>query len=189
MAASSRSIARRSGFWHDQPSAVSTRPTWARWSGTPNSRWITAAIRRVVQRSVSNPHAAAPLSNSRGNLARCRPDNFGGRPVAGFACNAVGPRRRTASRQRITELWEHPSRRATPVTDAPAFSKSIARRRRRSNSSGLPCGRMPRMYPSERCMSITYAQINNTRAIGSSANLLIFIGRSFADGPGLGLPA
>ena len=30
MAASSRSIARRSGFWHDHSSAVSTRPTCAR---------------------------------------------------------------------------------------------------------------------------------------------------------------
>src|SRR2546422_6055844 len=45
MAVSSRSIARRSGFWHDQPKSLSTRPTWARWNRTPNARLITVAIR------------------------------------------------------------------------------------------------------------------------------------------------
>src|SRR6267143_5022604 len=64
MAASSRSNARRSGFWHDHPRRVSRRPTCARWSGTPNSRRITVAMRRVVQRSVSKPHAVAPRSKS-----------------------------------------------------------------------------------------------------------------------------
>src|SRR5207245_5712903 len=48
------------------------------------------------------------------------------------------------------------------VTDAPAFSSSIPRRRRRSSSSGLPCGRMPRQYRARHQMSITYAHVNNT---------------------------
>ena len=143
MAASSRSSARRSGFWHDQFRAVSTRPTCARWRVTPNSRWMTRAMRRVVQRSVSKPHAEAPRSKRWGSLARCRAVNFGGRPEAAFAFKAVRPRRRTASLQRMTELCEHPSRRATSVIEAPAFNRSIARRRRRSSSSGLPCGLIP----------------------------------------------
>ena len=47
------------------------------------------------------------------------------------------------------------------MIDAPAFNKLIARRRRRSNCSGLPCGLMPEEYTSGSPESITYAQINN----------------------------
>ncbi len=160
MAASSRSIARRSGFWHDQSKALSTRPTCARCRRTPNSRRITVAIRRVVHSAVSKPHASAPRSKRRGNFARCRAVNLGGRPGAGFAFNAAEPRRRTASRHRITELWQQPSRRATSVMEAPAFNRSTARRRRRSSSSGLPCGLISEEYMSETLMSITYAHVN-----------------------------
>jgi hypothetical protein len=161
MAASSRSSARRSGFWHDQPSSISTRPTWARWSRTRNSRWMTVAIRRVVHRSVSNPHVLAPRSKSWGSRARCCSDNFGGRPLAGLARSAAEPRRRTVSRQRITELCEHPTRRATSVMEAPAFSKSMARRRRRSSSSGVPRGRILRQYATSWVVSIIYAHVNS----------------------------
>ena len=115
----------------------------------------------VVQRSVSKSQAVAPRRRRRGSCRCCAAVNFGGRPGAGFAVKALRPRRRTTSRQRITELCEHPSRRATSVTDAPAFSSSIPRRRRRSNSSGLPCGRMPRQYRARHQMSITYAHVNN----------------------------
>src|SRR6266852_2302832 len=161
MAASSRSMARRSGFWHDHARAVRTRPTCALCRRTPNSRWITVAIRRVVHSSVSKPHAEAPRSKRRGSFARCRAVNFGGRPGAGLAVKAAGPRRATASRHRMTELWEHPSRRATSVIDAPAFNRSTARRRRLSNSSGLPWGLIPEEYTDETGMSITYAHVNN----------------------------
>ena len=106
------------------------------------------AIRWVVHSSVSKPHAPAPRSKRRGSFARCRAVNFGGRPGAGLAAKAVGPRRATASRHRMTELWEHPNRRATSVIDAPAFNTSTARRRRRSSSSGLPWGLMPEQYTS-----------------------------------------
>src|SRR2546427_199377 len=122
---------------------------------------MTVAIRPVVQRSVSNFQVVAPRRRRRGSCRCCAAVNFDGRPGAGFAVKALRPRRRTASRQRITELCEHPSRRATSVTDAPAFSSSIPRRRRRSSSSGLPCGRMPRAYRVKHQMSITYAHINN----------------------------
>src|SRR6266576_2111701 len=121
---------------------------------------MTVAIRPVVQRSVSKSQVVAPRRRRRGSCRCCAVVNFGGRPGAGFAVKALRPRRRTASRQRITELCEHPSRRATSVTDAPAFSSSIPRRRRRSSSSGLPCGRMPRQYRARHQMSITYAHVN-----------------------------
>jgi hypothetical protein len=104
IAGSSRSVARRSGFWHDQFRALSTRLTWARCSRTPNARWITVAIRWVVHSSVANPHAAGPRSKRRGSFARCWAVNFGGRPGAGLAFNAVRPRRCTASRHKMTEL-------------------------------------------------------------------------------------
>src|SRR5438552_1146456 len=122
---------------------------------------MTVAMRPVVQRSVSNFQVVAPRRRRRGSCRCCAAVNFDGRPGAGLAVKALRPRRRTASRQRITELCEHPSRRATSVTDAPAFSSSIPRRRRRSSSSGLPCGRMPRAYRVRHQMSITYAHINN----------------------------
>src|SRR5207245_6152854 len=121
---------------------------------------MTVAIRPVVQRSVSKSQVVAPRRRRRGSCRCCAAVNFGGRPGAGFAVKAWRPRRRTASRQRITELCEHPSRRATSVTEAPAFSSSIPRRRRRSSSSGLPCGRMPQEYRARHQMSITYAHVN-----------------------------
>src|SRR2546428_8471218 len=122
---------------------------------------MTVAIRPVVQRSVSKSQVVAPRRRRRGSCRCCAVVNFGGRPGAGFAVKAWRPRRRTASRQRITELCEHPSRRATSVTEAPAFSSSIPRRRRRSSSSGLPGGRMPQEYRARHQMSITYAHVNN----------------------------
>src|SRR5713226_9264405 len=121
---------------------------------------MTVAIRPVVQRSVSYSQVVAPRRRRRGSCRCCAAVNFGGRPGAGFAVKAVSPRRRTASRQRITELCEHPSWRATSVTNAPAFSNSIPRRRRRSSSSGLPCGRMSREYRTRHQMSITNAHLN-----------------------------
>src|SRR5207247_4686609 len=121
--------------------------------------------------SVSNPHAEAPRSKRRGNFARCRAVNLGGRPGAALGFKAVGPRRRTASRHRMTELWEHPSRRATSVMEAPVFNRSTACRRRRSSSSGLPCGLIPEEYTSRTGMSITYAQINNTSRVVLSDTL------------------
>src|SRR5947207_6161559 len=123
---------------------------------------MTVAMRPVVQRSVSNFQVVAPRRRRRGSCRCCAAVNFDGRPGAGLAVKALRPRRRTTSRQRITELCEHPSRRATSVTDAPAFSSSIPRRRRRSSSSGLPCGRMPRAYRVKHPMSITYAHINKS---------------------------
>src|SRR5437899_7079079 len=127
---------------------------------------MTVAIRPVVQRSVSKSQVVAPRRRRRGSCRCCAAVNFGGRPGAGFAVKAWRPRRRTASRQRITELCEHPSRRATSVTEAPAFSSSIPRRRRRSSSSGLPGGRMPQEYRARHQMSITYAHVNNGQSEG-----------------------
>ena len=163
MAASSRSNARRSGFWHDQPNRLSNRPTCARCSSTPNSRRITVAIRRVVHSSVVNPDAVAPWSNRRGSFFNCFALNFGGRPEAGRACSASGPRRLTRSRHKMTELCEQPRRRATSVIDAPPSNSAMACRRRRSSSCGLPCGLIPKSYNHHREMSITYAHVNKRK--------------------------
>ena len=61
----------------------------------------------------------------------------------------------------MTELCEHPSRRATSVIEAPAFKRSTARRLRRSSSSGLPCGLIPEQYRAAPPVSIIYAHVNN----------------------------
>lgn len=142
IASSSRSIARRSGFWHDQPRSSRRRPTCARWKRTPNSRRTSSAMRFVVHRSVLYPHAMAPRNRSVGNFFNCAGRSFVGRPGAGLAVSPESPRRRSVSRQRMTELCEQPRRRATAVIDRPDFSNSTARRRRLSSSAGLPCGRM-----------------------------------------------
>src|SRR5713101_6768688 len=151
---------------------------------------MTVAIRPVVQRSVSYSQVVAPRRRRRGSCRCCAAVNFGGRPGAGFAVKAVSPRPRTASRQRITELCEHPSWRATSVTNAPAFSNSIPRRRRRSSSSGLPCGRMSREYRTRHQMSITYAHLNNNGPSDSSEYMMEAVHRDEGmAGDGLLLPA
>ena len=147
IASSSRSMARLSGFWQDQPRSARSRPTCARWNRTLNSRSITFAIRSVVHRSVLYPQARVPRSRRAGSLLSCAGLSLAGRPGAGLAFSADAPFRRTASRQRMTELCEQPSRRATPLMDRPVFSRSIARQRRFSNSAGLPSGRMGQMVP------------------------------------------
>jgi hypothetical protein len=72
IAASSRSRARRSGFWGLQPSLRSTRPIWSTWYRTPNSRRTMAGTRGHVQSGVVNPAASAPRSNTRSSLVRRR---------------------------------------------------------------------------------------------------------------------
>ncbi len=160
MVSSSRSTARRSEFRDHHPNRLSSRLTCARCSSTPNSRRITVAIRWVVHSSVVNPNATAPWISRRGSRFKCFALNFGGRPGAGRAGNASGPRRLTRSRHKMTELCEQPRRRATSVIDVPPSSSVMARRRRRSSSCGLPCGLITECYSYRRDMSIIYAQIN-----------------------------
>jgi hypothetical protein len=84
IAASSRCVARRIGFWGVQPTSRSSRLTCAGWYRTPYSRSITVATRRVVQTSPRKPKASAPRANSNGSCAFCSGGNFGWRPGIGW---------------------------------------------------------------------------------------------------------
>src|SRR6266508_2327170 len=63
MAASSRSKARRSGFWFDKPSCPSKRQTCTSLYRTPNSRSINSRTRLSVHSGVAKPCAVAPSSS------------------------------------------------------------------------------------------------------------------------------
>jgi hypothetical protein len=78
MAASSRWVARCSGFWGLQSSARKSRLTWSGWYRTPNCASITAATRGQVHRSPRKPNASAPCASSAGTWSRCSGGSFGG---------------------------------------------------------------------------------------------------------------
>lgn len=142
MACSSRSRARRSGFWGLQPIARSNRPMWSTWYRTPNSRRITLATRGHVHRSVAKPLASGPRISKRSSLDRAFASSFGGRPDVGRAARPSRPAASCDARQRRTERRSTPSRRATSTGVNPSWSNATARTRRFSSCAGLPEGRM-----------------------------------------------
>src|SRR5574341_188726 len=142
MAVSSRWRARRSGFCGVQPRAWRRRPTWSGGYRTPKCRSITSATRAVVHRSVRYPWASDPLRSSRPRCCRWDLVSFGGRPGEAPTRKARSPRRRTASRQRITELAAQRSHRATAWSEWPSFTSVRATRRRASSTAADPRGRM-----------------------------------------------
>jgi len=106
-------------------------------------RRMTVAIRRWSRGRVRNPRPCTPQEEA-GELPLRAGRHFGGRPGAGFAVKAFEPRRRTTFAPRGSRTVRNtPSRRATSVTDAPAFSSS-SRPAPSLQLLGLPCGRMPR---------------------------------------------
>ncbi len=111
----------------------------------------------VVRIAVSQGTPRQNLRQSR----RCRSVSFLGRPGAGFAARPASPLRRQVLRHDQTALIAAPTILATAVSELPASNSRTARRRRRSNSAGLPCGRIPARYHGEEWISITYATLNN----------------------------
>jgi hypothetical protein len=53
--------------------------------------------------------------------------------------------------------------RPTAASDRPPSNSRIARRRRRSNSAAVPCGRMHAVYTTADDLSITYAILNKDK--------------------------
>jgi len=139
---SSRSSARRSGFWQLKPIECNSRPIWSRWYRTPKSLSITSAIRAVVQRSVRYPRAMAPRSRvlrSRRFWAAVRRE---GRPGEAWTLYTPSPCRVRWLRQRMTELAGQPILRATALRLKPLSSNWRARRRRSARTSADPFGRI-----------------------------------------------
>src|SRR5487761_2367788 len=81
-AASSRSMARRSGFWELKPSAPSSRQTCTSLKRTPYSRSIRARTRLSVHNALPKPCAIAPCSSAARSPSSCRSSSCAGRPVA-----------------------------------------------------------------------------------------------------------
>jgi len=109
---------------------------------------MTEATRGSVQRSVPYPYASAPRKSIASNFFFCLADKRAGRPGAGVARKALAPLRSTTSFHRVTEDAEEPTRRATSRTPKPDLRRLTARRRRASNSFGLPLGLMKHIMPS-----------------------------------------
>ena len=142
MRSSSRSNARRSGFWQLKPIPRRIRPTWSRSYLTPNVLSMTSAIREVVHSSVWYPCAIAPLSSIRASVLFCRRLRRGGRPGDARTSYTRSFSLRRRSRQRITELGAQPTRRATSLRDSPSSRRFNARLRRSAIKSGEPLGRI-----------------------------------------------
>ena len=141
---SSRSRARRSGFWQLQPNPSSIRHTWQGWYCTPNFPSITSATRFSVHSSVLYPAAGGPRRSNSISRAFCPGESFGGRPGAGRERSPSAPSAWYWPCHRNTELADDPTARATDDKLPPPSSNRMARRRRRSSSCGVPGGLMNR---------------------------------------------
>jgi hypothetical protein len=102
---SSRQRARRAGFWGRQRSAWHPRLRCPGWDITPNSRRMTAAIRRRVHRSPRQPSAVGPRHKRLGRRASGSADTRHGAPGGERCCHAAGP----ASRVRVIHWRTAPS--------------------------------------------------------------------------------
>ncbi len=77
-----------------------------------------------------------PFARSLTNLAFCFAVSLGVRPGGGLAFCASGPPGCNGFRQRRTELWRHPIRRAISWRESFYFKKATPRRRRCSGVLG-----------------------------------------------------
>lgn len=140
IASSSRSRARRSGFWlvHFRRFFKMTR-TWSGRYWMPKSRRMTAVTRWAVHNSVVHPFARAPFKRIRSSRRSWDGLIRLGLPGWGIGSSPDGPFW-DISRQRNTELSLDPTISATSDGGLPCFSSPTALRRRRSNSSADPSG-------------------------------------------------
>lgn len=140
IAASSRSRARRAGFWGVQPRSRSTRPTWSTWYSMSNSLLMTCATRAQVHNSVANPARRGPARNSEHKRVCCDELSFRRGPGCGLAASAVIPPSRHAFFQRLTLVKEALTASATSARLLPFDRRSAAMRRRTSSSAAVPFG-------------------------------------------------
>src|SRR5438477_7112714 len=132
--ASSRSLARGIGRWALHPRARNAGPRARKWYRTPNARSTTWAIRRSVQRSVSNPAAWAPRRRSRKSWCHWGAVNREGRPGGWRWRKPRTPARSRRCRQRVTDARLTPSSRAIAAWDSFRARSNRPAARRRSSS-------------------------------------------------------
>jgi len=136
MAASSRWVARFSGFWTLQPNWISTRHRCPGWMRRPVSRSSTAAILGSVQRSLVKPWVCAPSTRKRPKALRWDSLILGGCP-RGRRFQAPLPLASRARRQRSAVGVETSHRRATSACVTPRANSPMPFFRRASMASRL----------------------------------------------------
>src|SRR6478672_737732 len=113
MAAASRSKARRSGFWLENPNCPSNRQMWTSLYRTPNSRSIHKRTRLSVHSGVVKPCSSGPSSNATYSRDNSAAPSRAGRPPLLMSRNASIPCASSTSRQRYTVCRGAPTARAT----------------------------------------------------------------------------
>jgi hypothetical protein len=136
MAASSRWVARFSGFWTLQPNLIRTRHRCPGWMRRPVSRSSTAAILGSVQRSLVKPWVCAPSTRKRPKALRWDSLILGGCP-RGRRFQAPLPLASRARRQRSAVGVETSHRRATSACVNPRANSPMPFFRRASMASRL----------------------------------------------------
>jgi hypothetical protein len=108
------------------------------WSSTATSSRIRRPQRGAVRSSVSHPCAVGLSSRRRRRIFSWVEVSFRGRPGTGRAMSPCSPRSRTAAPQRRTVEGSPPRKSAPSSVESPSQTRCTARRRRCSNSFGVP---------------------------------------------------
>src|SRR5882672_1090879 len=162
-ASSSRSMARRSGFWELKPSAPSIRQIWVWPNLTPYMRVTSTPTRLSVHNSVPKPCAVGDCSKARRRPARCSSSSRPGRPRPSTARRASIPPSSNSAFHVYTVCRATPTACAACAGVLPANSMRPARKRRRTDSSNRFVT-MPRtQYPS---IGTTHDCLNGCHDLG-----------------------
>lgn len=154
-AAGSCSRATRPGFWAPHLARRSRCHTPDGSYETPNALRTRAATRPSVHRSLAYPWAGAPRASRVRSTVTWSSPSFGAGPGCGLAARAAGPPASYRCRHVVTDPGDAPTIRATSQTPRPSRSNSAARRRRRANSSAVPCGLIRDVRPTPRlCLAV-----------------------------------
>lgn len=130
----SRSLARRAGRCHDQPSRLSSCHVPSTVYETWNSRPISVLIRASVHRWSAHPWASGPRSHSRSSPASRAGPSLG-RPGDPFDRTPASPRSRQARRHRSTDRSLTRNAAAISLFLCPDSKRSTACKRIRSRAA------------------------------------------------------
>src|SRR5450631_1255978 len=132
---SSRSIARRSGLWLENPNPPRMRQTCTALYRCANSRSMRWRTRLMVQSGVPKPCAGAPSTSNWRNRSNCSGDSCAGRPPTLISRSASMPPSSRMPTQVYTVWRATPTALATSAGFLPAFSIRPALTRRLTASS------------------------------------------------------
>jgi hypothetical protein len=154
MAASSRWLARCSGFCRLHPYCLRMRPTWEGWYWTLKWRRMTWATLGWVQTSPPKPKADGPWASNSSSCSRCWWANLGRRPGDLQWRRAGGPWALARLSHWLTAPLVTPKASAMRCCGHPSWNSSQARRRRPSRQlvacweySAVIHSSMPAIHP------------------------------------------